>query len=970
MAAFFLAAFLPTASAADVREGLVSYWPLDEPTADFLYTEDVVTGNDLLLAAYDFQAGQRGNALFFDGFTGYAYFVSPEGVDTGLPISDSPQFTVTFWVNGPTAQPDRRMFSESSNADNDPLFNIGTHSGGTTNTVDIYIRNSGVRINHANSVSPGLNGEWHHIAWTDNNGEAALYIDGELDSTHSYTRGPTALNLTSIGAIFRQTAGSFFTGGIDEVAVWERVLTQAEIQDVMDNGIQTPVPAFAPTITGAPQGETERLVGDTIRLSVNVTGTRPFTFQWEKDGEVIAGADAATLVVENVQEGASGEYTVVVTNDGGSTESSAVMVTVTRPELGDGLVSHWPLDEITGSVTPDLVSGYDMQVNNLTAADIVTGQFDNAFSFANSRQTLLSRVSAPGEKLPVNQYESFTISMWTMVNGPGQNDLRIFSEGSTTSADPLFNLGTDNAAAGTAQMEVFLRQSGWTTVDHVATTLEPFDGEWHHIAFVQREGVRSIYIDGVLDGIALPDKPAGTWNVNTTTIGGILRASPSHWVTGLIDDVAIWDRALIPEEIALVISEGVPLVDGPALPLEVRGFTADFPAVVQGDNVTLRWEVTKDETVTIDQGIGDVTANTESGFGSITVPVSGTTTYTITVTRGEESVSEQFTVQAVSGVASGWRLLENFETLTAGQIAGQAAWKNPDGIVNVVDRGANQVLGFDDGDDLSALALNSLTVEEGEQATLFFRAYVVPEQTTAVAIHIGLTEKSIRFIGDFNSDIGPYVRFERLVDQTSVDLAASTGGFYAYSSGLGILLEPGTVYNIWIDVANETFASGGDIYSVYLAEEGATERTLLFQDYVADRNEAGSPELGPAKPDLDHLLAAAIGAGQGVNTVLFDDFYLSGGDTFLSTVPIAASPFEVVEPPTEIEILTTSYDAQDTSFTLSWGATAGTTYNVLKRTTVTGTPTVVGTVDATSNTATFTDEDASTSAAFYQIEAP
>ena len=43
--------------------------------------------------------------------------------------------------------------------------------------------------------------------------------------------------------------------------------------------------------------------------------------------------------------------------------------------LTNDLVSHWPLDIVQGTKTPDIVSGYDMDLNNLTAADLVTNEF-------------------------------------------------------------------------------------------------------------------------------------------------------------------------------------------------------------------------------------------------------------------------------------------------------------------------------------------------------------------------------------------------------------------------------------------------------------------------------------------------------------------------------------------------------------------------------------------------------------------
>jgi hypothetical protein len=112
-----------------------------------------------------------------------------------------------------------------------------------------------------------------------------------------------------------------------------------------------------------------------------------------------------------------------------------------------------------------------------------------------------------------------------------------------------FNIGT-GSTVGTGSVDLFFRQAGWTTVEHIKSTSQPFDGTWHHLAFVQQEdGSRTLYVDGVADELEIPAKPSGDWNVNDTTIGGILRTSASHWVTGLIDEVALWKRALSTAEL-------------------------------------------------------------------------------------------------------------------------------------------------------------------------------------------------------------------------------------------------------------------------------------------------------------------------------------------------------------------------------------------------------------------------------------
>ena len=118
--------------------------------------------------------------------------------------------------------------------------------------------------------------------------------------------------------------------------------------------------------------------------------------------------------------------------------------------LANDLVAYWPLDEVQGNKTPDLVSGYDMTLNNLTTNDLVAGVSGNCFSFSNARQTMLSRVHSASDDLPINKHDAFTVSLWTKLNGTGQNDLRVFSEGNTGISDPLFNLGTHNVEIGRA----------------------------------------------------------------------------------------------------------------------------------------------------------------------------------------------------------------------------------------------------------------------------------------------------------------------------------------------------------------------------------------------------------------------------------------------------------------------------------------------------------------------------------------
>lgn len=224
------------------------------------------------------------------------------------------------------------------------------------------------------------------------------------------------------------------------------------------------------------------------------------------------------------------------------------------------LVAFWPLDELTddGQSSPDVVNSLDMQAANLTADDLVPGKVGNAINFSNANQTLLSRINDPADPLPINKHPAFTISMWTNVQGAGQNDLRLFSEASTTDNNPLFNLGTDNAGAGPL-LDFYIRDPANGNNGHPRSSLEPFDEEWHHLGWVFQDGTHTLFVDGVKDDTTF-DWPAFSdgdpFLLDTTSIGGILRANPSHWVTGLIDEVAVWDEALSDNAIADLAAGG------------------------------------------------------------------------------------------------------------------------------------------------------------------------------------------------------------------------------------------------------------------------------------------------------------------------------------------------------------------------------------------------------------------------------
>ncbi len=69
-------------------------------------------------------------------------------------------------------------------------------------------------------------------------------------------------------------------------------------------------------------------VGQTVTLSVTADGTLPFLYQWRKNNANISGVTGVSYVITSVQLADAGNYSVVVSNGVGSTNSDVATLTV------------------------------------------------------------------------------------------------------------------------------------------------------------------------------------------------------------------------------------------------------------------------------------------------------------------------------------------------------------------------------------------------------------------------------------------------------------------------------------------------------------------------------------------------------------------------------------------------------------------------------------------------------------------
>ena len=159
--------------------------------------------------------------------------------------------------------------------------------------------------------------------------------------------------------------------------------------------------------------------------------------------------------------------------------------------------------------------------------------------------------------LAITTATNFTVAMWVRGNagaGSGRSDDRIFSEGQTTNTNPLFNVGTHNTGAN-GSVDIYVRNGAAAqTFGHAYSAGTAFDDVWHHVLVSGgSDRLLDLYIDGVFDSqFNYSNVPAFT--PDTTSIGGVLRATDCCNFLGYIDDVSLWDQDLSSADISALAS--------------------------------------------------------------------------------------------------------------------------------------------------------------------------------------------------------------------------------------------------------------------------------------------------------------------------------------------------------------------------------------------------------------------------------
>lgn len=218
LASLLIIANLGVANVAE--EGLVAYWPFDEGTGK--KAEDV-TGNGhegKFAGAPKWVDGKFGTALEFDGEEDHVVVAD----DAALAIEEN--ITFMAWFSPGDVLTSRRLMVK-----NNSIFVI--FDFGNKDSIDFLVKPDNT---FAESTTTDWKvGEWYHFAGTFDGKMMKVYVNGKLEgeAANNVPIAPSDLELWIGGDDFGRPT-DFFPGTIDEVRLYEKTLTEAEIQKVME----------------------------------------------------------------------------------------------------------------------------------------------------------------------------------------------------------------------------------------------------------------------------------------------------------------------------------------------------------------------------------------------------------------------------------------------------------------------------------------------------------------------------------------------------------------------------------------------------------------------------------------------------------------------------------------------------------------------------------------------------------------
>jgi hypothetical protein len=546
---------------------MVAYWRLDEDGATTY--DDFYDGHDGMCAG-DCPTPSTGHV---DG--GQVFNGSSTGIDAAsVPGDDSfnwgadDSFSVEFWMKADS--PNSCSLSNEVVVGRDGGLSsqlhwwtgIGCRAGGKAAFV---LRDNAGDIEGVESTTVVTDGLWHHIVAVrdGSTNEIRVYVDGMEEGSESatYSAGfesqTAALNIGWLDL----SHGYHFAGIVDEVALFDRGLSSDEIRQHYNEGVAgrwyCEAGTFAPIIVSTPV--TEAVSGRPYVYDVEAVGepVPTYTLVAKPNGMTIDSATGLISWTPTVAQERSHEVKVQASNSEGIVTQSFTVVVHEGTICPNGMIAYWKLDETNGTAYSDFYDGHAGEC----AGDCPTptmGHLGGGQEFDSDSTGIDVPVSLGDDSFNWGADDSFSVEFWMKADSPNScslgNEVAVGRDGGL-SGQLHWWAGIECEAGGSA---AFVLRDNAGDIGGVESTTVVTDGLWHHIVAVRDDSTNEIriYVDGRGEGSESATYSAGFESQTAALNIGWLDLSHGYHFAGIVDEVALYDRALSLDEIRQHYDEG------------------------------------------------------------------------------------------------------------------------------------------------------------------------------------------------------------------------------------------------------------------------------------------------------------------------------------------------------------------------------------------------------------------------------
>ncbi len=257
--------------------GLISYWTLNETSGTvapdrFGNNNGEYVGN--LPNAVAGVSTPLNNSQSFDGNADWI-------VDNDNPFRTAIDGSASFWVK-PDDLSDSRVFIASGDGINaTPYVYLGFGAG--TGFLEFSLNTGTNNIDRTSGFEIPTNGTWYHVVITNDGSNNSFYINGILQPSSNVTGTPglwfgdeTRTDNFRIGGLNRSDNFGNYSGDIDEIALWNRSLSSAEVVQLYNEGTGITFSNAADITINAPE---DNLVTFNTSLIFNATIDSKFTLK-------------------------------------------------------------------------------------------------------------------------------------------------------------------------------------------------------------------------------------------------------------------------------------------------------------------------------------------------------------------------------------------------------------------------------------------------------------------------------------------------------------------------------------------------------------------------------------------------------------------------------------------------------------------------------------------------------------------